>query len=182
MSLKIVDHPPTRVAEYDEHGELVDKMGEAHLNTVVEIFNTPLTGAYNWDYESADGRIRKLYSLGKELNWNAEVDVDWSITFDKSEPPIDQGFNPFVGYDEYEAMSDEDKLRFSWHNQAWTLSQFLHGEQGALLVASQLASLRPPSTRSCMRRRRRLTRRAMSKCSASTSRRRSAFCIRSTRT
>jgi hypothetical protein len=143
MSLKIVDHPPTTVAEYDAHGELMDKMSEAHLNTVVEIFNTPLTGAYNWDYESADGRIRKLYSLGKELNWNAEIDVDWSINFDKSEPPVDQGFNPFVGYDEYEAMSDEDKLRFSWHNQSWTLSQFLHGEQGALLVASQLASCAP---------------------------------------
>ena len=39
MSLKIVDHPPTTVAEYDAHGELMDKMSEAHLNTVVEIFN-----------------------------------------------------------------------------------------------------------------------------------------------
>jgi hypothetical protein len=34
-------------------------------------------------------------------------------------------------------------LKFSWHYQAWTLSQFLHGEQGALLVASQLVSCAP---------------------------------------
>ena len=30
-----------------------------------------------------------------------------------------------------------------WHDQAWGLSQFLHGEQGALLVASQLVSCAP---------------------------------------
>ena len=45
---------------------------------VVEIFQTPLTGSYNWDYTVQDNRIKKLYELGKELNWNVEVDVDWS--------------------------------------------------------------------------------------------------------
>lgn len=143
MALKIVDQAPQILNEYDDHGELTNRMGKEHLDTIVEIFYTPLTGAYNWDYESADGRIRKLYELGKELNWNAAIDVDWSIDFPKSQPPVDQYFNPFIGYDEYEAMSDEDKLKFSWHNQSWTLSQFLHGEQGALLVASQLVSCAP---------------------------------------
>jgi hypothetical protein len=40
-------------------------------------------------------------------------------------------------------MSPEEQLQFGWHNHAWTLSQFLHGEQGALLVASQLVSCAP---------------------------------------
>ena len=34
---------------------------------VVEIFETPLTGSYNWDYPVQDNRIKKLYELGKEL-------------------------------------------------------------------------------------------------------------------
>ena len=33
--------------------------------TIAEIFRTPLTGAYTWNYEEADKRIRKLYRLGK---------------------------------------------------------------------------------------------------------------------
>ncbi|GIS35023.1 MAG: hypothetical protein Ct9H90mP6_02800 [Gammaproteobacteria bacterium] len=40
-------------------------------------------------------------------------------------------------------MSDKEKLRFLRHRQAWSMSQFLHGEQGALLVASQLTSCAP---------------------------------------
>jgi len=142
MNLKVVTHPPKDVVYYSE-GELASAMSARHVEDVVEIFKTPLTGAYNWDYESADGRIRKLYELGKQLNWNAQVDIDWRQNFPKDQPPIDQNFNPFIGYHEFEAMSDERKLDFSWHNQAWTLSQFLHGEQGALLVASQLASCAP---------------------------------------
>ncbi len=55
MSLKIVDCPPKNVAEYSPDGELIDKLSESHLNTIVELFHTPLTGSYNWDYESADG-------------------------------------------------------------------------------------------------------------------------------
>ena len=52
---------------------------------VVEIFQTPLTGAYNWDYTVQDNRVFKLYELGKKLNWNASVDVDWAPEF----PDID---------------------------------------------------------------------------------------------
>ena len=48
---------------------------------VVEIFETPLTGSYNWDYTVQDNRIKKLYELGKQLNWNVEVDVDWTPEF-----------------------------------------------------------------------------------------------------
>ena len=49
---------------------------------VVEIFETPLTGSYNWDYTVQDNRIKKLYELGKELNWNVESDLDWSPEFE----------------------------------------------------------------------------------------------------
>jgi len=142
MNIKLVSQPPQDIQWYDQD-DLASRMNEGHVQDVCEIFRTPLTGHYNWDYDSADGRIRKLYRLGKELNWNAELDVDWRKTFPKSEFPVDQMFNPFVGYGPFEEMSDQRKLDFSWHNQSWTLSQFLHGEQGALLVASQLTSCAP---------------------------------------
>ena len=50
------------------------------MEDVAEIFNTPLTGAYNWDYTVADNRIKKLYELGKELNWNGSMDLNWEYT------------------------------------------------------------------------------------------------------
>ena len=41
-------------------------------------------------------------------------------------------------YKPYQDLSNEDKFKFLQHRGSWSLSQFLHGEQGALLVASQL--------------------------------------------
>ena len=51
--------------------------------------------------------------------------------------------SPWNGYAPWDAMSTERKIEFLKHNDAWSLSQFLHGEQGALLVASQLVSCAP---------------------------------------
>ena len=53
---------------------------------------------------------------------------------------------PAIFWDEYEPyqkLSTEDKFKFLQHRASWSISQFLHGEQGALLVASQLVSCAP---------------------------------------
>ena len=148
MDIKRLDKAPTEIAYYENWDgpgadDIEHKLTNKHVEDIVQIFQTPLTGHYNWDYSSADGRIRKLYRLGKELNWNADLDVDWNRDFPKSEIPMDQSFNPFNGWEPFESLSDEEKLRFGWHNLAWMLAQFMHGEQGALLVASQLTSCAP---------------------------------------
>ena len=99
-------------------------------------------GHYNWDYTDADSRIKKLYELGKKLNWNGSIDLDWSKAIKKGEPPMKAELlarmeGPLA------ALPEEERLEYMWHDQAWGLSQFLHGEQGALLVASQLVSCAP---------------------------------------
>ena len=123
--------------------DVASRMTTADVESVVEIFQTPLTGAYNWDYTEGRGRVEKLYELGKQLNWNASTDLDWTIPFSRDEFPNNEAFNPFIGYAPYEAMTQAQKVEFGWHRLASQLSQFLHGEQGALLVASQLASCAP---------------------------------------
>ena len=138
MKGKVVENPPVDPREFD----LPEGFKEEHLEDVVEIFNTPLVGHYNWDYTDADTRIKKLYELGKELNWNGSIDLDWSNSLKKGEPPIKAELiarmeGPLA------ALPEEERLEYMRHDQAWTLSQFLHGEQGALLVASQLVSCAP---------------------------------------
>jgi len=138
MKVKVVENPPVDPREFD----LPKDFKEEHLEDVVEIFNTPLVGHYNWDYTDADTRIKKLYELGKELNWNGSIDLDWSNSLKKGEPPIKAELiarmeGPLA------ALPEEERLEYMRHDQAWTLSQFLHGEQGAMLVASQLVSCAP---------------------------------------
>ena len=111
---------------------------------VVEIFETPLTGSYNWDYTVQDNRIKKLYELGKKLNWNVEVDVDWSPKYKGLDPEEFEFENTqWDNHPVFNKMDKETRMEFLTDLNSWALSQFLHGEQGALLVASQLASCAP---------------------------------------
>jgi hypothetical protein len=48
--------------------------------------STPLTGSYNWDYTVQDDRIKKLYDLGKQLNWDPEMDIDWDRPWPEEQP------------------------------------------------------------------------------------------------
>ena len=56
--------PPKELLYFDDEVNLTP----LQIEDVVEIFNTPLTGSYNWDYTIADNRIKKLYELGKEFH------------------------------------------------------------------------------------------------------------------
>ena len=140
MKIHKQDGPPEDLLYFDEDINLTQKQVE----DVVEIFHTPLTGAYNWDYTVADNRIKKLYELGKELNWNGSIDLNWDYTHpaDKRIMEPDEEL-PHEALDAYNDLSEEEKILFDRHSTAELMSQFLHGEQGALLVASQLASCAP---------------------------------------
>lgn len=143
MAIHYADQAPKGIRYFPDPEDVASRMTPDDVEQVAEIFKTPLEGAYNWDYEECDAKIRRLYELGKKLNWNAQLDLDWSQTFPHDQEPMDQGINPFEGWGPFEAMSEDRKLDFAWHNYGWLLSQFMHGEQGALLVASQLVSCAP---------------------------------------
>lgn len=143
MKITQVENCPTGLHYFDKD-DLESKLEPQDIEDIVEIFQTPLTGTYNWDYTDADNRLKKLYELGKKLNWNATLDLDWtqepySLKDWATNPEIQQlsGFKP------YDDLSEEKKIECSWHLLASGLSQIVHGEQGALLVASQLVSCAP---------------------------------------
>ena len=151
MGIDYVEDAPREIRQFGDEESAWGGMTVTDVQHVAEIFNTPLTGAYNWDYRVADNRIQRLYELGKTLNWNGSLDVHWDQTPDWHEQtPVKPEFiDEFLanadwnGYPPFDAFSTERKLEFFRHDNAWSLSQFLHGEQGALLVASQLASCAP---------------------------------------
>ena len=121
-----------------------DYLTDLDPTDVVEIFQTPLTGTYNWDYTVQDNRVKKLYELGKQLNWNAETDVDWTPEFKEiTDEEFDFENNQWSEHPVYKTWDTEKRKEFIKDLNAWSISQFLHGEQGALLVASQLASCAP---------------------------------------
>jgi len=120
-----------------------EPLGPVEIGYMSETFTVPLTGSYNWDYQVVDNRIRKIYELGKALNWNSTIDLDWSSEFSENSYYIDESLNPFKETKEFKQLTPSAKLAMDHHTMAWTLSQFLHGEQGAMMVASQLVNCAP---------------------------------------
>jgi hypothetical protein len=147
MKIKWEEHTPRKIQQYAgadyprENPDLEDLLTNEQVDHIAEIFQTPLTGSYNWDYTVQDDRIKKLYDLGKQLNWDPEMDIDWDRPWPEEEQ-IPELMN-LHEYEPYLAMDETTRAEFWLHMNAWSLSQFLHGEQGALLVASQLCSCAP---------------------------------------
>jgi hypothetical protein len=95
----------------------------------------------DWTYAPTDPRLRRLYERGKRLQWNAATDIDWSlpVEFGAPLPPaLGQDTFPFGG-----RRSAATWDRFRWEFQAWMVSQFLHGEQGALVATARLVEAAP---------------------------------------
>lgn len=93
-----------------------------------------------WDYAQSDGRLRALYERGKTAQWNATTDIDWTAGVGT---PGDAGtLGPNLPLDrDASPVPPERWAAFQWEFHSWMTSQFLHGEQGALLAAGRLVAM-----------------------------------------
>jgi hypothetical protein len=99
---------------------------------------------FNWEYDETRDRLLNLYEKGKEKQWNTNTRLDWSIEVDPGSP--DNGpdyYIPIFGSEIWERMNEKEKYTLRHHMGAWTNSQFLHGEQGALICASKIVPAVP---------------------------------------
>jgi len=105
---------------------------------------------FTWDYSLARPALRKLYEKAKTGQWNGTTDLDWDADIDiekvvsADQVAIAAGIDPNL-YDDTVVghWGDEEWLEFGIENRKWTLSQFLHGEQGALLCTAKITETVP---------------------------------------
>ncbi len=109
----------------------------------LELILTSFDTAYAWNYGNVKEGLRDLYEKAKREQWNATEQLDWSIQVDPRSEIMPQHFNPLQDYGPFKKFNEKEVAEFRHGQLAWTLSQFLHGEQGALLTASQLVSACP---------------------------------------
>ena len=102
------------------------------------------TTVFNWEYDEARDRLLGLYEKGKEKQWNANTRLDWSIDVDPgAETNAPDYYIPIYGSDMWERMDDRARRELRHHMAAWMNSQFLHGEQGALICAAKIVQTVP---------------------------------------
>jgi hypothetical protein len=106
---------------------------------------------FTWDYERSRTPLVKLYEKAKTSQWNVTTDLDWSIDVDQEQvvladaggegaffsPDIDLSGTPFANW------TDKEWIQLGIESQNWTLSQFMHGEQGALVCTARIVETVP---------------------------------------
>jgi hypothetical protein len=105
-----------------------------------------LDAVFDWEYALRRQNLLGLYEKGKALNWNAN-ELDWSTDVDiaritreriaGSGSLMNQLLNP------PRPLAPEEQVEFQTHMNAFMLSQFLHGEQGALLATAKIVETVP---------------------------------------
>jgi hypothetical protein len=109
----------------------------------VENIVTQLTTHWEFDYEPKVKALRDLYEVAKREQWNVSTDIDWGLEIDKEGDILARPQDPTRELDVVQALPEEKRQQLAISNAAWLLSQFLHGEQGALLCCGQLVESVP---------------------------------------
>lgn len=109
----------------------------------IEHIEAKLDISFNWGYEKTREDLRELYRKSKLAQWDGETRLDWSIDVDIEKAQIPEFMHPLYGSEIYAKLDPKKHLELRREMPAWMQSQFLHGEQGAMLVAAQLVNAVP---------------------------------------
>ncbi|TKD12222.1 ferritin-like domain-containing protein [Polyangium fumosum] len=96
---------------------------------------------FDWTYPSDQPEMADLYRRAKLGQWNGD-DLPWNTSVDPLDPEIPLIPEEFLSFEDIEELGIKldalERRKLSYSMCAWMLSQFLHGEQGALFAAAQV--------------------------------------------
>ncbi len=99
---------------------------------------------FDWRLDPGRDRLLALYERGKVRQWNAADRIDWSQDLDPENPQLlPPEALPLFGSPLFARLSRRERIEVTRQHQAWTVSQFLHGEQGALICAAKIVQQVP---------------------------------------
>jgi hypothetical protein len=134
--------------------EAILAIANTDVDEAIHVVADNADAIFTWDYEKgARPALNKLYEKAKSSQWNGETDLPWETEVDVEKLATDMSGNPQMQRFREEAMAQPDSpfRNFGpkeWNElliegQNWRLSQFMHGEQGALLCTAKIVETVP---------------------------------------
>jgi hypothetical protein len=97
---------------------------------------------FDWSYASDQPKMRELFRRAKAGQWDGDKDLPWHVSVDPDNPEVPllpEAFVDFGLLEKHGVVLDAGERRKLTNSICtWMLSQFLHGEQGALFAAAQV--------------------------------------------
>src|SRR3984957_14225867 len=106
---------------------------------------------FTWDYEKGRRpKLDKLYEKAKKTQWNGQTDLPWDIEVDQEKLVVANalqngglGGGLDVSGTPFAKWGEKEWIELGVESQNWTLSQFMHGEQGALVCTAKIVESVP---------------------------------------
>jgi len=106
---------------------------------------------FTWDYEKGQRpKLDKLYEKAKKTQWNGQTDLPWDTEVDQEQLVVANaiqngglGGGLDVSGTPFAKWGDKEWIELGVESQNWTLSQFMHGEQGALVCTAKIVESVP---------------------------------------
>jgi hypothetical protein len=130
--------------------EAILAIPSADPNEVEHVVKNNADSIFSWDYSLQRPALRKLYEKAKTGQWNATTDLPWDTDVDPEKVAEEERALIGVGLDPsrlvgtpVEKWGDREWVEFNMESKNWSLSQFMHGEQGALICTAKIVETVP---------------------------------------
>ncbi len=132
--------------------EAILSVSNTDVDELLHAVHSNYDTVFSWDYEKGSRpKLDRLYEKAKSSMWNAQTDLPWDTEVDQEKlvveqqlmmgPPlhtlVDLSGTPLAKWGE------KEWIQFGVEGQNWTLSQFMHGEQGALVCTAKVVESVP---------------------------------------
>ncbi len=99
---------------------------------------------FNWEYDDGSDALLELYDKGKKQQWDASTRLDWSLALNPDNPMElkDEAISIYET-DYWRRMTEKERSWLRRNLQANSISQFMHGEQGALIATAKIVGTVP---------------------------------------
>jgi hypothetical protein len=102
------------------------------------------TTSFTWEYEDGSDDLLRLYAKGKKQQWDAAERLDWSQEIDADNPMgMSDRTIAIYGTPLWDSLDEKERVHIRRNLQAHSLSQFMHGEQGALIATAKIVQTVP---------------------------------------
>src|SRR5450759_2799688 len=124
----------------------------AEVDASIKLIEDNATRIFTWDYERDRAQLVTLYNKAMSSQWNSVTDLDWQIDVDPERLVREMGDDAVPSLFRVAARLPGSPLA-TWKEPEFTqlgvelmkarLSQFMHGEQGAMMVAAKIVETVP---------------------------------------
>jgi hypothetical protein len=128
-----------------------EELDRTEVDATIHAVAAAVPTTFTWDYDRSRDGLSRLYEKAKTSQWNASTDLDWSTDVDPERVTAGLGGSPKERFPELadnpdspvRHFGDAEWARLGVELQNSLLSQFMHGEQGALLTTARIVETVP---------------------------------------